>query len=181
MACMLFPEQPDRLRIRHPVMKPEAEEAHERQAVLDLELSRVVRERVQGLEHQDLEHQDRVIGWAATPRSIGTGQRPQQRAPENLELDQLSHLDQRVPCLGKCPIPLIEIEEPRLPHHPRLRIAPHNSITAGPKRGGSSRCPLAAAKVTATAASTLDTGATRGLAPAPNEQWPMLIGLIVAL
>jgi hypothetical protein len=40
---------------------------------------------------------------------------------------------------------------------------------------------LAAAKITATGASTLDTGATRGLAPALNEQWPMLIGLIVAL
>src|SRR5215218_10316593 len=123
-ASELLPEQPDRLGIRYPVMEPEPEKAHERQAVLDLELSRVVRERVQGLEHQDLEHQDRVIRWAATPRSIGTGECPQQRAPEKLELDQLSKLDQRVSCLGKCPIPLIEIEEPRLPHHPRLRIAP---------------------------------------------------------
>src|SRR4051812_28217652 len=64
--------------------------------VLDLELSRVVGQRVQGLEHQDLEHQDWVIGWAATPRSIRASERGQQRAPENLELDQLSHPDQWV-------------------------------------------------------------------------------------
>src|SRR4051812_48343664 len=87
-ASELLPEQPNRLRIRHPVVKPEPEEAHEGQAVLDLELSRVVGQRVQGLEHQDHEHQNWVIGWAPTPRSIRARERRQQRAPENLELDQ---------------------------------------------------------------------------------------------
>jgi len=48
------------------------------------------------LEHQDLEHQDGVIGWAATPRSIRASERRQQRSPENLELDQLSQPDQWV-------------------------------------------------------------------------------------
>src|SRR5215208_3319099 len=95
-ASELLPEQPDRLRIRHPVVQAEPEEAHEGPAVLDLELSRVVGQRVQGLEHQDLERQDWVIGWAATPRSIRASERRQQRAPENLELDQLSQPDQWV-------------------------------------------------------------------------------------
>src|SRR5829696_4441477 len=103
-ASELFPEQPDRLRIRHPVVKPEPEEAHEGQAVLDLELSRVVGQRVQGLEHQDLEHQDWVIGWAAIPRSIRASERRQQRAPKRRipvliwEIREVTPLPTRVCC-----------------------------------------------------------------------------------
>ena len=119
----LFPEQPNRLRVRHPVMQAEPEEAHERQAILDLELGRIVRQRVERLQHQDLEHEDRIIGRATALRSVRAGKCPNQWTPKNLKLDQLRELDQRVAGLGQRPIPFIEIEEPRLTH-PRLRI--HN-------------------------------------------------------
>ena len=57
----LLAVQPDRLRVRHPVLERQTDEAHERQPVLQLVLGLVVRERIERLQHQDLEHQHRVV------------------------------------------------------------------------------------------------------------------------
>jgi hypothetical protein len=51
-----------------------------------------------GAEHQDLEHEDRIIGRATALRSVRAGKCPDQWTPKNLELDQTSML-QRVELL----------------------------------------------------------------------------------
>jgi hypothetical protein len=83
----VLPEQPHRLGVGHAILEAEAEETHERQPVSDLELGDVVRERVERLKDQDLEHEDRVVGRAATLRSVGPLQCGGQLWPERLEVD----------------------------------------------------------------------------------------------
>jgi hypothetical protein len=53
-------EQPDRAGVRNPPMQVEAQEAHEAEAVPDLELGLLVRQPVERLQHQDLEHHHRI-------------------------------------------------------------------------------------------------------------------------
>ena len=96
----MLPEQPHRLGVRHRILEAEPEEAHERQPVPDLELGRVVRQRVERLQDQDLEHQHRVIGRPAALRSIRPLQRARKPRPERLEVDQeprASPADRRSP------------------------------------------------------------------------------------
>jgi hypothetical protein len=58
-AHQLFAEQPDRLGLRNRVMQCQPGEAHERQPVAQLVLGGVIGQR---LQHQDAEHQHRIIG-----------------------------------------------------------------------------------------------------------------------
>jgi len=55
-----FAEQPDRGGIGHSAFQPDAQEALERQPVLDLEFGCLVRQRIQRLQNQDLEHEHRI-------------------------------------------------------------------------------------------------------------------------
>ena len=55
-----FAEQPDRAGVRNPPVQVEAEEAHEAEPVADLELGLLVRQPVERLQHQDLEHHHRI-------------------------------------------------------------------------------------------------------------------------
>ena len=109
-------EQPHRLGVRHRILEAQAEEAHEREPIPDLELRGVVRQRVERLKDQDLEHQHRVVGRAATLRSIGPLQCGGQLRSESLEVDQGRELHQRVAVLRQTLIALIQIEEPWLTH-----------------------------------------------------------------
>ena len=115
----VLPEQPHRLGVGYGILEAEAEEAHERQPVPDLELRGVIRQRVERLKDQDLEHQHRVVGRAATLRSVGPLQRGRQLRPERFEVDQSRELHQRIAVLRQALITLIQIEEPWL-NHPSL-------------------------------------------------------------
>ena len=57
----LFGEQTYRLGVGHSILEAEAEEAHEREPILDLELRGVVRQRVERLKDQDLERQHWIV------------------------------------------------------------------------------------------------------------------------
>ena len=69
-AAQLLAEQPDGLGIRHPILERKTQEPHEREPVPDLVLGLVVRERVERLQHQHLEHQHCVVRRPATLRPL---------------------------------------------------------------------------------------------------------------
>lgn len=114
----LFAEQPHGFGIRHRILEHYPEEPHEREPVPDLELCRVVRQRVERLQDQDLEHEDRVVGRAATLRSIGPLQCGGQLRSESLEVDQGREFHQRVAVLRQTLIALIQIEALADPSEP---------------------------------------------------------------
>ena len=58
-------EQPDGGGVRHSILEPKVEKAHEREAVADQELGLLVGQIVEALQHQDLELQDRIVGLAS--------------------------------------------------------------------------------------------------------------------
>jgi hypothetical protein len=59
-------ERTDRVGVRLRVGKPEPEEAHEGKPILTQVLAALVRQRVHGLQQQDLEHQHMIEGRPAT-------------------------------------------------------------------------------------------------------------------
>ena len=79
-------KHPDRLGVRHPVTQPKTQEAHERQPVVDQKLRLVVAETVLRLDHQDLEHQHRVVRRPPALRSVGIAKRRFQIGAEELEI-----------------------------------------------------------------------------------------------
>ena len=85
----LLAEQPDRLGIRHRVLEVKPQEAHKREPIPDLELGGVIRQRVEGLEHQDLEHQHGIVGRASSLEPVRPLQRREQGSAKDLEVDQL--------------------------------------------------------------------------------------------
>ena len=58
-------EQPDGGGVRHSILEPKVEKAHEREAVADQELGLLVGQIVEALQHQDLELLDRIVGLAS--------------------------------------------------------------------------------------------------------------------
>jgi hypothetical protein len=58
----LFPEQPDRLCIRHPAAKAQPQKPHERKSVKNLIPYTFIRKVVQGLKDNNLKHQHNIIG-----------------------------------------------------------------------------------------------------------------------
>jgi hypothetical protein len=133
-------EQPHRLGFRHSILEAEAEEAYERQPVPDLELGGVVRQRVERLKDQDLEHENRVVGRATALRAIGPLQRGRQLRSECLEVYQRRELHQQIAFLRQALIALIQIEEPWLthpsrPNADRARESRHRPARKGVFRG----------------------------------------------
>jgi len=56
----LLPEKPYRLGVGHSAVEVKVKKTHERNAVFDLVLKRIVREVVEGLQNEDLEHQHHI-------------------------------------------------------------------------------------------------------------------------
>src|ERR1700688_2523272 len=117
--CQRLAEQPHSGRVRHRVLEPEVQEAHEREPVADQVFELLVSQIVQRLQHQDFEHQDRVVGLAAGGAlpllRLGTRHRLDLRTkalPRNCRLDQLKRIAFGADRLE----PLVEIVEPHLPH-----------------------------------------------------------------
>ena len=54
--------------------------------VQQLILGLVVRQRVERLQHEDAEHQHRIMGWSPTPAAIGAIERAFEFGPEQLEI-----------------------------------------------------------------------------------------------
>ena len=81
-----LPEHPDRLRVRHPITQPKTQESHERQPVIDQEFGLVVAEAILRLDHQDLEHQHRVVRRPPALCTIRIAKRRFQLRPEELEI-----------------------------------------------------------------------------------------------
>jgi len=79
--AQLLAAEPDRLGVGYRFLQRQAREAHEAQAVAQLVLSLVVGQRVEGLQHEEAEHQHRIPGRAPTAAAVGARQyRPQLRA-----------------------------------------------------------------------------------------------------
>jgi hypothetical protein len=76
----------------------------------------IVQQRVQGLKHQNLEHQHTVVGRPTALRPIRPRQRRFQINPEHFEIDDAQQPFQRIACGRQCLRPLIPIEKSRLPH-----------------------------------------------------------------
>ena len=81
---------------------------------LDLVLGLVVRERVERLQHQHLEHQHRIVGRPAAPGPVRAIERRVQLGPEQLEVDHRRQPLERIARRRQRRIPLVQIEEPRL-------------------------------------------------------------------
>jgi hypothetical protein len=114
-------KQPDRLGIRRRIMQRQPDEAQEREPIPQLILSLVVRQRVQGLQHQNPEHQHRVVGRPPALAAIGALQGRLELGPEQLKVDDLRQPLQRVTGSRKRPVPLVQVEETRLSRHSHPR------------------------------------------------------------
>lgn len=113
-------KSPDRRLIRRVVALVEAEEPPEAAPIQDMELGLRVRQAVERLQHQGLEHHDRVHRRPATLAAVRALQRRIQRRPEYLEVDQGAELLQRIARRRQGRIPPIEIEKTTLYNHIRL-------------------------------------------------------------
>lgn len=114
----MFAEQPDRLGVRHLVGKPETEKPHERQPVLDLKFGLIVRQVVERLQDQNLEHKDRIIGRSAALRTVGSLQRLRRRLAEHLPRHDRVQLLQRIAGFAQTPIPPIDVPKSGLSARP---------------------------------------------------------------
>ena len=74
----------------------QAEKAHERQPILDLELRLVVRQAVEGLQNHDPEHHHRVVRRPTPLRAIRVLQRLGERLAKNLLCHHRVQLLQRI-------------------------------------------------------------------------------------
>jgi hypothetical protein len=110
-------EGPDRLRIRHPVREVEAEEAHERQPVVDQELGSVVGKVVRRLDHQHLEHHHRIERRPPALRPIAIAERRGQVRAEHLEVHHRREGLELVADVAQTTQPLFHVEQSRLPFH----------------------------------------------------------------
>jgi hypothetical protein len=77
----------------------------------------LIREAVERLQHQDAEHQHRIIGWTSTAATIRSRQRRIQHRAEDLEINHRREALQRIARRRQGRIPLVHIEEARLPCH----------------------------------------------------------------
>ncbi len=82
-----FPEPPDGRLVRRPRAIIEAEETAKGAPVHDWELRPRIRQTVERLDHQHLEHEDRVHRRAPSLPAIETIKRRIQLRPEELEVD----------------------------------------------------------------------------------------------
>ena len=107
-----LPELPDRLRIRHPVAGIQTEKPHERQPV--------VAQAVLRLDHQDLEHQHRVIRRTAATAAVRIRQRRLQVPPEQLEIHRRRIGLELIANVAQTLQALLSVKQARLHRHRRL-------------------------------------------------------------
>jgi hypothetical protein len=128
-------EGPDRVRIRHRIAQPEAEEPHPGEPVAQVELGALVGQAVLGLQDQDLEHQDVIERWPAALRAIRPRHGTLELGPEHFEVDHSLETFEVVTLLRQTSKPLLDVEQSSRPTHP---IPPHD-----PRRSRSDHAPLA--------------------------------------
>ena len=80
-ADQLLAEQPDRLGVGDRVVQRQPHEAHEREPVAQLVLGLVVGQRVERLQHEDAEHQHRVVGRPPAPGAVAPAERGVELGP----------------------------------------------------------------------------------------------------
>jgi len=125
-----FPIKPDRARIGNPVRKPQPKEPHERQPVIDQELGAFVRQIVDSVDDQHLQHHDGIVGRAATVRPSRIGKRLFQIGPERLEVHNPAIGFELIAKVAQPPKPVVDVKETR--RHGidlQFRIAPSNHKT----------------------------------------------------
>lgn len=83
----LFAKYPDRLGIRYTALRAQSKKPAEAVTITDLKLGLIVREVVKVLQHQYLEHQDRVKGWTPTLAGITFLIDPAEQFAKSLPLD----------------------------------------------------------------------------------------------
>src|SRR5439155_18224540 len=142
-------EQPDGGGVRHSILEPKVEKAHEREAVADQELGLLVGEIVEALQHHDFELQDRVVGLAAGVALALLGLRLRhgldggaESLPRHGRLDRL----QRITLGAQRIEPPLEIVKTHLTHDPPALLGPSrtvspNLISETSARAYFSRCP----------------------------------------
>jgi hypothetical protein len=136
-------EQPDRRCVRYRAIKPDTQEPLERQPILDLELARLVRQRVKRLQHQDLEHHHRIERRPAALAANTAPKRCHQRTTENLEVDDSRQALERITRCAQRLVPVRKIKETRLSRHACLRCRAKVVNQFKPLRAsGFSRCPF---------------------------------------
>ena len=113
-------EGPERVRIRHRIARPEAEEPHPGQPVAQVELGALVTQVVLGLQDHDLEHQDVVERRPSALRPVGPRHRALELGPEQLEVDHSLQPLELVALLRQTRQPILDVEYTDLPNHPNL-------------------------------------------------------------
>jgi hypothetical protein len=112
-----FSRKPDRARIRHSIGQAEAEEAHERQAVVDQELAALIGQGVGGLDDQHLEHHHRIEWRPAAARTVGIRQGAQKFGAEELKIHRAGKTQQLIAQSAQPPQPIVDIKETALLRH----------------------------------------------------------------
>jgi hypothetical protein len=94
------------------------------------------------LQDQDLEHQDVVVRRPAALRPVQARNSPLKLGPERLKLHQFVQPLQIVALCQELPKPILDVKEPRLPHHDPLRSRREASESQNRRsRRGFWRCP----------------------------------------
>ena len=112
-----FAKAPDRRLVGRVVTVVETQEAAEAAAIENLKLGLCVRQAVERLQNQRLEHHDCVQRPPTAPATIRSLQGRIQRGPEYLEVDQAAQLLQRIARRRQGCIPLVEIKKATLCRH----------------------------------------------------------------
>ncbi len=113
----LLAEQPDRARVRHPVGQSQAQEAHEREPVVDQELGALVGEGVGSLDDQDLEHHNWIEGRPAALRARPLAKGSIEIGPEDLEVHGSPERLELVAQVAQPTKAIINIKEARFAAH----------------------------------------------------------------
>ena len=135
---------PKRVRIRHRVGDRQAAEPHPGEAVAHQMLGRLEAQPVLRLQIEHLELQHRVERRPTAFRPVAAAERLIEHRPEQLEVDDLEELLQRIALRRQLAKPILDAPEPRLPRQsasPRVgnpRLADRH--TRGEVSGGIQLC-----------------------------------------
>jgi len=100
----------------------QADKAHEAQPVAQLIFGLIVRQRVERLQHQDAQHQRRVVGWVTAAAAVRALQRHLQIRPEQLQVHHRRQPLQRITGRRQRPQMRIGIKQSRLTQHRCLHL-----------------------------------------------------------
>ena len=129
--------EPDRTRIRHPLAKRKAKEAHKGQAVVDQILGSFVGQIVGRLDDKHLEHHHRIKRGTSALRPVRVGQRSIQGGAEDLDVDRGRKRFQLIAQIAEPLQPILDVKEPSLPAHLLHSSNLGNRPRASLKREGS--------------------------------------------